>query len=596
MNSGKTSLILKHSGGNDIAIASGETSKAPKLTITYSSTGGASSSGSTQSKSSSIAPIQDASIQDGSRINSSIIRLEENRREGYMLFDLSNISGQVTAANLEFTVSGDPGHGTIKVFMGNGSNWTESNLSSQNKPSIGKLLGSIDKSYPMGSKQKISLNPASFAQGKTSLILLHSGGNGMALASSETSIGPKLNLTYGGSSGSGSGSTSEPPVRSTEPAPPTTTTIPGQVNFSKYGAVGNGSTDDTRALQAALNSEKSLVANPGATFKISSTLKIIRGFEQNINWNGATIITYSALDPMIKIDKRIDNGGATEMSGLNLDGKGKATRGIGIYSRVTFNDMNITDFRQTNLSSATGLILRLYNHASSRGQYMFNRVNISKTVGKSNGTIADDMGVANGMSIYWKEVPSSSTNVTVQNGTIHSSWGEDGGLVYTADQTSNQGISRSSSSITFRNMNFYDYQRRAIKGFSSNVTYDNCKFTDPSPNNSNLSKNTGAGLVSVGKGSKNILFNDCEFVDRGYDGRLIGADVDGLDVKNSVFSGGAEFILSSTIGDITLSSNRFSSGSTIRRYSARFTGSVVIRTSNTGPAGFIKLSPSNYSR
>ncbi len=485
----------------------------------------------------------------------------------------------------------------IKAYLGNGTSWTETNLTTQNKPSTGTLLGSLDKSYAIGNKEKITLKAASLTKGKNSLILVHSNGNDIAFASGETSTGPKLTITYiGSSSGSSSGTTSESDSESDTNVPSIPTTDPNQVNFSKYGAVGNGSTDDTKALQAALNAEKSLVANPGATFKISSTLKLLKGFEQKINWNGATVITYSALTPMIFIDKKALNGGVTTMSGLNVDGKDKANRGIEINSRVTFNNVNVRNFKQTTQWAATGVLLRLYNHSSSRGEYLFDGLNISKTVGKSNGIITDSWGAANGMSIYWKEVPSSPTHVTIRNGSIHSSWGEDGGLVYTKDQTSSYGISRSSSSITFRDMNFYDGQRRAIKGFSSNVTYENCKFTDPSPNNTNLTKNTSAALVAVGSGSKNIKFNNCEFVDKGYDGRFIASKVDGLEIKNSTFKGGSSFILSSTIGDVTLSNNTFGYGSTIRQYTTNYTGKVVIQSNNTGPSGFIKLSQSNWSR
>ncbi|GGW51743.1 hypothetical protein GCM10007383_38900 [Arenibacter certesii] len=116
------------------------------------------------------------------------------------MFDLSKIDGQITSANLEFTISSDPGHGTIEVYLGKGTNWTETNLTGSNKPSSDSFLGSIKKSYPLGSKEKISLNAESFNAEKTSLILLHKNGNDLAFASKSTSSSPKLTVTYSSSS------------------------------------------------------------------------------------------------------------------------------------------------------------------------------------------------------------------------------------------------------------------------------------------------------------------------------------------------------------------------------------------------------------
>ena len=150
----------------------------------------------------SLTPIHDAYVQGSSRYNTSIIRIEENNRRGYLMFDLSNIDGQITAASLEFTVSSDPGHGTIEVYLGNGEEWTETNLNSSNQPTTGDFLGSIDKSYVLGSTEKIPLKIESLNPEKTSLILLHKDGNDLAFASRQTTNPPKLNLTYSSSTSS----------------------------------------------------------------------------------------------------------------------------------------------------------------------------------------------------------------------------------------------------------------------------------------------------------------------------------------------------------------------------------------------------------
>ncbi|WP_444541762.1 CBM96 family carbohydrate-binding protein, partial [Arenibacter certesii] len=187
-----------------------------------------------------LTPIYDAFLQGSKSYNSSIVRLEESKRTGYLMFDLSKIEGEITSANLEFTISSDPGYGTIEAHLGDGSNWTDTNLSSKNKPNPNTFLGSINKSYKLGSKEKISLKADSFSADKATLILSHKNGNDLAFASSQTSLSPKLTVTYS--------STNTGNVTETDKIPEFSD--PNAVNFSKYGAVGDGKADDTRAIQA----------------------------------------------------------------------------------------------------------------------------------------------------------------------------------------------------------------------------------------------------------------------------------------------------------------------------------------------------------
>lgn len=60
-------------------------------------------------------------------------------------------------------------------------------------------------------------------------------------------------------------------------------TGPGIVNVKQYGAVGNGTTDDTTAVQAAINTGLTVVGTPGETYIISSvTLSTSGQHVQNI--------------------------------------------------------------------------------------------------------------------------------------------------------------------------------------------------------------------------------------------------------------------------------------------------------------------------
>lgn len=66
------------------------------------------------------------------------------------------------------------------------------------------------------------------------------------------------------------------------------------VSVKDFGAVGDGATDDTTALQAALDaaSGKTLEFMPGATYKVTGQL-LIKGDATKIRGNGATINTYA---------------------------------------------------------------------------------------------------------------------------------------------------------------------------------------------------------------------------------------------------------------------------------------------------------------
>lgn len=371
----------------------------------------------------------------------------------------------------------------------------------------------------------------------------------------------------------------------------------GYVNFSTFGAVGDGKADDTKALQAALDSDSTLIATEGAVFKISSTLKINQGFNHSIKWNGATIITDSALNPMINIDKRSSNGGETVMSNLTINGNAKATRGAHIYSRVNFTDIDITDFYQTTTSSPAGIMVQVYNNSNAHGEWIFDNVNITKTVGASNGKITDSWGASNSMLLYWKELPSVATNISIKNGSFNNSWGEDSGLLYVLDQTSGKQIGNSLGSVTVDNMDFFDSERRAIKGFSGNLTFTNSKFTDPLPSNPNIQEGTKSGLVVVGSDGYNIKMDNCEFVSRGYDGRVIAALANDLEIKNSIFKGGATLALTLAVGDLLICNNTFEGGN-IYAYnisSSAYKGTISIGTNNTGPEGYIKLDNSKWS-
>jgi PKD repeat protein len=145
--------------------------------------------------------INDAYIQNGLGFDLPLVRLQENYRTSYLMFDLSqidSIAGTVISAELEFTINEDSGDGIIEVFKGSSNNWTENTLSSNSAPDNDKLLGTIEKQYVLNSKIQIDLNADEILPEYITLVLVQKEGDDLAFASQENPnyFGPKLNVVY----------------------------------------------------------------------------------------------------------------------------------------------------------------------------------------------------------------------------------------------------------------------------------------------------------------------------------------------------------------------------------------------------------------
>ncbi|MGY3792869.1 carbohydrate-binding protein [Aquimarina sp. 433] len=145
-----------------------------------------------------LTPIHDAYMQGSTRFNNDMVRVESNKRTGYLMFDLSSINGTITKADLKFTVYSDPGNGNISITKGNSNNWTEGNLSNSNKPGKGTQLGSLNANFPEGSTKTIPLKTGQISGNRLSLIIDALSGNDFAFASKENgSVSkPQLVITY----------------------------------------------------------------------------------------------------------------------------------------------------------------------------------------------------------------------------------------------------------------------------------------------------------------------------------------------------------------------------------------------------------------
>ena len=141
-----------------------------------------------------IRPIHDAYMQGATRFNTTELRTESGKRLTYLMFDLNEIDGVVTSAELRLSVATDVGQGPINIYLGNGTNWTEGNLSNSNKPVKGKQLASKNTVYRLGATYIWNLNTIPLDQ-KISLIVEHASGNDVSFWSKEGVKKPELMVT-----------------------------------------------------------------------------------------------------------------------------------------------------------------------------------------------------------------------------------------------------------------------------------------------------------------------------------------------------------------------------------------------------------------
>ena len=244
---GMVTLIVRHSNGNDVAFASDESSQPPQLLVTAGSVGPVDADGDgyfndvdCNDNNSQIYPgaleicddidnncdglidgedpfvtcnivegpadLIDATFLQGASNPSPtgpILRTEQGNRVSYLKFDLGASSGPITQAQLKMQVASDPGSGTLEVFLGSNSNWTESGLNGSNKPTeVGSALATITGTHSIGQTKVWNINVSQLPSGGlVTLIVKHSNGNDVAFASDETAQAPQLIITSDGTGG-----------------------------------------------------------------------------------------------------------------------------------------------------------------------------------------------------------------------------------------------------------------------------------------------------------------------------------------------------------------------------------------------------------
>ncbi|MEM9983655.1 MAG: carbohydrate-binding protein, partial [Bacteroidota bacterium] len=152
-----------------------------------------------------LGPIQDAYLQGRNRYNQSILRVEDGKRTSFLRFDLSEVEGQITSAKLRLTCLSDPGYGPMQVSLGEGSDWTEQNLSMANRPTSVRTLATLDEDYDRNQTYEWDLGSLGDLD-QLNLIIEHLSGNDAAFGSKEAgspATRPQLILEVEGGTSSG---------------------------------------------------------------------------------------------------------------------------------------------------------------------------------------------------------------------------------------------------------------------------------------------------------------------------------------------------------------------------------------------------------
>jgi Pectate lyase superfamily protein len=239
------------------------------------------------------------------------------------------------------------------------------------------------------------------------------------------------------------------------------------VNVKTYGATGNGTTDDTKALQNAINAQNVLVLN-GGTYIINTTLTLRSGVSI-YGINGATIKSGSAMSgKLLSAGTYMLANGTSKASIVNLNfAPGSKAFSLGVWSDACIyigNSVSTTvKYNRFNFSqpyAATGMEGVWVSGTGSKGTYIghnvFNTVGIVYAEAGSSGAITVGNTVNNSHSNALCSYGNSTTYCTgnqVLNNTINNAgyngindWGTTNGTQIIANTINGSGKSPSQGS------------------------------------------------------------------------------------------------------------------------------------------------------
>ncbi|MGJ8639959.1 MAG: DUF5060 domain-containing protein [Opitutaceae bacterium] len=145
---------------------------------------------------------EDVFIQGTTVINDNFLKIQTSgpSRVGYLKFDVSGIpiTDTIKSATLTIQENGDTGSGTLRLYRGSSTTWTEATITSANAPITQDEVGNYTGSVTAAQSLTIDVTPLVTGNGTyTVIIQLDSGGNDSWFGSSESARAPHLTVVHG---------------------------------------------------------------------------------------------------------------------------------------------------------------------------------------------------------------------------------------------------------------------------------------------------------------------------------------------------------------------------------------------------------------
>lgn len=267
------------------------------------------------------------------------------------------------------------------------------------------------------------------------------------------------------------------------------------INVVDYGAKGDGLTDDTAAVQAALSSQQSLdcvLVFPAGTYDISSQITQTLTAPMAIYCDGEVTLNWSSASTATHLWKMTLNGNAFSNIGpgtLTIQGNNKLSKGIDIINDVDSSrpDVDLGNMRAINLLADNAVGFGI----SVSGRLGTVRGNILEVNGLTRTTSA---GSCQGIAIYRTSFTRAPLKVLINEAIAKNvscpdaDWDADGLLVYTNFE---DGVE-----VHVKRASFYNCRGRGFKfqtGAIVPVIDDLYYYRDVDPVSSVQSSKVGAG-------------------------------------------------------------------------------------------------------
>ncbi|MHB9139618.1 MAG: LamG-like jellyroll fold domain-containing protein [Victivallaceae bacterium] len=237
------------------------------------------------------------------------------------------------------------------------------------------------------------------------------------------------------------------------------------VKLAPYYAAGDGTTDDTSAIQSAINANpNSVILLKDGTFKITSilTLKTTRTLQGDA---GTLLYSSASCGTMISCESNVD------ILNLAINGNNQSTSGIYVGPNLT--DINVQSCELFNFAGNSAAPAFAINIRDNCSYVNILQTKIHDVDGGGNGVQGDTIGADR--AIYIRGV----TNTVVDNCEIYNigPW-EDGDCI--------QVQASGASGVIIRNSKFYNFMKRAVKIQASGVVVTNnlisCAYADDGVN------------------------------------------------------------------------------------------------------------------